>query len=135
MQREADALQRETAYNQRTEQLKKESEEGGVVARNRAKVQLDAHLAEDPLPLRKAKITLEAANKKAERVRAPFQAATEVAAAARAKAETSREEAEAARKQAEVESTRCSYPSKQKLLEYHFQVTSLKVMGGINKRN
>ena len=94
--------EQEDAYNAKTEELKKASEEGGVVSRNRAKVQLDAHLAEDPLPLRKAKITLEAAQKKADKARAPFQAATEVAAAARAKAEEARGEAEAARKTAEA---------------------------------
>jgi hypothetical protein len=105
----AEVKAQEDAYNSKTEQLKKACEEGGVVSRNRAKVQLDAHLAEDPLPLRKAKITLEAANKKAEKARAPFQAATETATAARAKAEAARHEAqearmhaEAARKQAEA---------------------------------
>ena len=56
---------------------------GGVVSRNKAKVQLDAHLAEDPLPLRKAKITLGAAQKKADKARAPFQEKTEAAEAAR----------------------------------------------------
>ena len=39
--------------------------------------------AEDPLPLRKAKITLEAAQKRAEKARAPFEAATQQAVAAR----------------------------------------------------
>jgi hypothetical protein len=72
----AEVKAQEDAYNNKTEQLKKASEEGGVVSRNKAKVQLDAHLAEDPLPLRKAKITLEAAQKKADKARAPFQAAT-----------------------------------------------------------
>jgi hypothetical protein len=42
----ADLKAKETAYNAKTETLKKQSEEGGVVTRNRAKVQLDAHLAE-----------------------------------------------------------------------------------------
>ena len=93
----AEVKAQEDAYNSKTEQLKKASEEGGVVSRNRAKVQLDAHLAEDPLPLRKAKITLEAANKRADKARGPFKAATEVAAAARAEAEAARQAAEAAR--------------------------------------
>jgi hypothetical protein len=52
------------------------------VSRNKAKVQLDAHLAEDPLPLRKAKLTLEASQKKADKARAPFQAAREKVEAA-----------------------------------------------------
>ena len=98
----AEVKKQEDTYNSKTAELKAASEEGGVVSRNRAKVQLDAHLAEDPLPLRKAKITLEAANKKAEKARAPFLAATEVASAAREKAEASRKQAEAARKQAEA---------------------------------
>ena len=97
----AEVKAQEDAYNNKTETLKKQSEEGGVVSRNRAKVQLDAHLAEDPLPLRKAKITLEAALKKADKTRAPFQAATEKATAARAVAEAARKEAEAARAEAE----------------------------------
>jgi chemotaxis protein histidine kinase CheA len=91
----------EDGYNKKTQELKAASEEGGVVSRNKAKVQLDAHLAEDPLPLRKAKITLEAANKKAEKARAPFMAATQVASDAREKAEAARQQAESARKQAE----------------------------------
>jgi len=49
------------------------------VAQNKAKAELAQHLAEDPLPLRKAKITLEAALKKAEKARAPFEAATKLA--------------------------------------------------------
>ena len=72
------------------------------MSRNKAKVQLDSHLAEDPLPLRKAKITLEAGNKKAEKARAPFQAALEIATAARSKAEAARHEAESAKNQAEA---------------------------------
>ena len=98
----ADVKAQEDAYNGKTEQLKKASEEGGVVSRNKAKVSLDAHLAEDPLPLRKAKITLEAARKRADKARAPFQAATEVAADARAKAEEARAEAQVARRAAEA---------------------------------
>eukprot|EP00009_Paramoeba_aestuarina_P008740 CAMPEP_0201520384 /NCGR_PEP_ID=MMETSP0161_2-20130828/10760_1 /ASSEMBLY_ACC=CAM_ASM_000251 /TAXON_ID=180227 /ORGANISM="Neoparamoeba aestuarina, Strain SoJaBio B1-5/56/2" /LENGTH=441 /DNA_ID=CAMNT_0047918715 /DNA_START=22 /DNA_END=1347 /DNA_ORIENTATION=+ len=98
----AEVQAQEKAYNEKTETLKKQSEEGGVVTRNKAKVSLDAHLAEDPLPLRKAKITLEAANKRADKARAPFQAATEVAEAARAEAEAARGQAEAARAQAEA---------------------------------
>ena len=98
----AEVKAQEDAYNNKTEDLKKQCEEGGVVTRNRAKVSLDAHLAEDPLPLRKAKITLEAANKRADKARAPFQAASEAATEARGKAEAARAEAEAARKVAEA---------------------------------
>eukprot|EP00007_Cunea_sp_BSH-02190019_P007929 CAMPEP_0174246722 /NCGR_PEP_ID=MMETSP0417-20130205/42214_1 /TAXON_ID=242541 /ORGANISM="Mayorella sp, Strain BSH-02190019" /LENGTH=525 /DNA_ID=CAMNT_0015326575 /DNA_START=77 /DNA_END=1654 /DNA_ORIENTATION=- len=89
----AEMKAQEDAYNNKTAQLKQQSEEGGVVSRNRAKVQLDAHLAEDPLPLRRAKLTTEAARKKAEKARAPFEAATQIAVAARAEADAAVEEA------------------------------------------
>ena len=56
---------------------------GGVVSRNKAKNELAQLKAEDPLPLRKARITLEAALKRAEKTRAPFEAATKVAEDAR----------------------------------------------------
>eukprot|EP00007_Cunea_sp_BSH-02190019_P008897 CAMPEP_0174236788 /NCGR_PEP_ID=MMETSP0417-20130205/5861_1 /TAXON_ID=242541 /ORGANISM="Mayorella sp, Strain BSH-02190019" /LENGTH=375 /DNA_ID=CAMNT_0015315481 /DNA_START=15 /DNA_END=1142 /DNA_ORIENTATION=+ len=93
----ADLKAQEDSYNGKTAELKKQSEEGGVVSRNRAKVQLDAHLAEDPLPLRRAKLTLEAARKKAEKARAPFEAATKIAEAARAEASASAQKAASAR--------------------------------------
>eukprot|EP01101_Sappina_pedata_P011573 TRINITY_DN77_c2_g2_i3.p2 TRINITY_DN77_c2_g2~~TRINITY_DN77_c2_g2_i3.p2 ORF type:complete len:335 (-),score=186.86 TRINITY_DN77_c2_g2_i3:85-1089(-) len=83
----ADVKSQEDTRNKRTEDLKRKSEEGGVVSQNKAKNELAQHLAEDPLPLRKAKVTLEAALKKAERARAPFEAATKIAEAARHAAE------------------------------------------------
>jgi DNA repair exonuclease SbcCD ATPase subunit len=86
----------EDAYNKKTEELKAASESGGVVSRNKAKVQLDAHMAEDPLPLRKAKLTLAAAQKKADKARAPFQEKTEAAETARAAADAAQAEANAA---------------------------------------
>jgi len=72
----ADVKSQEDARNNKTEQLKKQAEEGGVVQQNKAKALLAQHLAEDPLPLRKAKVTLEAALKKTEKARAPFEAVT-----------------------------------------------------------
>jgi hypothetical protein len=48
------------------------------VSRNKARAELAQLKAEDPLPLRKAKITLEAATKRADKARAPFEAATRV---------------------------------------------------------
>eukprot|EP01089_Gocevia_fonbrunei_P012814 TRINITY_DN3122_c0_g3_i1.p1 TRINITY_DN3122_c0_g3~~TRINITY_DN3122_c0_g3_i1.p1 ORF type:complete len:140 (+),score=51.70 TRINITY_DN3122_c0_g3_i1:200-619(+) len=57
----------ENERNRKTEDLKKRSEEGSVVSRNKAKNELAQHLGEDPLPLRRAKITTEAAAKKADR--------------------------------------------------------------------
>jgi len=61
----------ERARDAKTEELKRKSEDEslGLVARQRAKNELAQHLAEDPLPLRKSKITLEAATKKAEKAR------------------------------------------------------------------
>merc|ERR1711975_199919 len=66
----AELKAQEDAYNAKTEELKQKSEGGGVAAL-RAKNELAQHLGEDPLPLRRAKITQEAALKKAERLRAP----------------------------------------------------------------
>jgi len=60
----------EDAFNAKTADLKRKSEEGSVVAQNKAKNELSQHLASDPLPLRKAKITQEAVTKKAEKARA-----------------------------------------------------------------
>jgi hypothetical protein len=54
----------------------------------------------DPLPLRRAKLTTEAARKKAEKARAPFETATKIAEAARAEADEA--VAEASRLVAEV---------------------------------
>merc|ERR1711874_66560 len=90
----AEVKSQEDAYNSRTEELKKKSETGGVVSRNKAANELAQHLAEDPLPLRKAKITLEAAVKRSEK-------ATKAAADAREAAEKAAVEATNARKAAE----------------------------------
>jgi len=56
----------EEAYNQRKMELERKSEDTnlGVVQRNKAKNELAQHLAEDPLPLRRAQLTTEAATKK-----------------------------------------------------------------------
>jgi len=82
----------EDAYNGKIATLQKKSEEGTIVQQNRAKNELAQLKQEDPLPLRKAKVTLEAARKKAEKARAPFEAATKAAEAARAVAEAALEE-------------------------------------------
>ena len=98
----AEVKSQEDAYNSRTADLKQKSETGGVVSRNKAANELAQHLAEDPLPLRKAKITLEAAQKRAEKTRAPFEAATKEAQAARAVAEEAAGKASNARKAADA---------------------------------
>jgi len=90
----ADVKAQEGAREQKTQELTKRSNEDGVVAQNKAKGELAQHLAEDPLPLRKAKVTLEAALKKAEKARAPFEAATKVAEDALESARQKLEEAE-----------------------------------------
>jgi len=81
----------EDAFNSKTDDLKRKSEDESVsvVNRNKAKNELAQHLNSDPLPLRKAKITQEAAVKKAER-------ATAAAAESRKAAEAARKAAEAA---------------------------------------
>ena len=92
----------EDAYNNKTKALEKKSEEGGVVSKNKAKAELAQHLAEDPLPLRKAKITQEAAVKKAERTAAAAAAARKEAEAATARSAAAKEEANKAKAAAEA---------------------------------
>lgn len=84
----ADVQAQEDARNQKTKELtaKGEDQNLGVVARNKAKNELAQHLAEDPLPLRKAKITLEAATKKAAKATAVAEEAKAVSDAAAAAA-------------------------------------------------
>jgi hypothetical protein len=55
----SDVKSQEETRDNRTAELKRKSSEGGIVQQNKAKAELAQHLAEDPLPLRKAKITLE----------------------------------------------------------------------------
>merc|ERR1711874_494243 len=91
----AEVKAQEDAYNSKTEDLKKKSETGGVVSRNKAANELAQHLAEGPLPLRKAKITAEAAVKRSEK-------ATQAAATARTNAEAAANNATQARAEAET---------------------------------
>jgi len=97
----------EDAYNNKTSDLKRKSEDESstVVARNKAKNELAQHLGEDPLPLRRAKINQEAAVRKAERATKAAAEARATAEAARAAAEKSRVAAEQARRASE-EATR-----------------------------
>merc|ERR1711879_203176 len=82
----AEVKAQEDAYNGKIKDCETRREQGGVVQRNKAKAELAQLQAEDPLPLSRAKITLEAARKRAEKTRAPFEAATKVAQEARAAA-------------------------------------------------
>jgi len=90
----AEVKAQEDAYNHRTEELKRQSEEGGMVQRNKAKNELAQHLGAETLPLRRAKITCEAATKKAERTAAAAAEAAERAVQARHAAEAAVEEAQ-----------------------------------------
>merc|ERR1712137_1142807 len=89
----AEVKKQEDEYQGKIADCQRRSEQGGVVQRNKAKAELAQLQAEDPLPLSRAKITLEAAQKRAEKARAPF-------AEARAKAEAAMDEAAAADKAA-----------------------------------
>jgi predicted nucleic acid-binding Zn-ribbon protein len=72
----------EEAYHGKIADAERRSEEGGAVSRGKASAELAQLKAEDPLPLRKAKVTLGAAQKRAEKARAPFLEAREAAEAA-----------------------------------------------------
>src|SRR3989338_8223437 len=105
----AEVKAQEDARDNKTKDLQKKSEEGGAVSRNKAKAELAAHLAEDPLPLRKAKITLEAADPKAAKAlraateaREKADAAAAAAAKARQEADADAESARAAREEADA---------------------------------
>merc|ERR1712137_1354398 len=102
----ADVKSQEDEYQGKIADCRKRSEEGGVVSRNKAKAELAQLEAEDPLPLRKSKITLEAARKRAEAARAPFEAATKQAEAARAAAESALSDARAKVKKQKTSSRR-----------------------------
>jgi len=88
----AELKAQEDAYNNKTEELKRKSEEGGVVSRNKAKNELAQHLGEDPLPLRRAKINQEAAVRKAEKA---AKAAAEAVVASEAAAQKASEAVQA----------------------------------------
>lgn len=79
LQKALDELkQEEDAFNKKTEELKAKIEkETGIVKKNKAQAELSQHMESDPLPLRKAKITCEAAKKKSEKARAEAESAAE----------------------------------------------------------
>jgi len=96
----AELKAQEDAYNKKTQELKAKSEAGGVSGL-RAKNELAQHLEEDPLPLRRAKLTQEAAVKKADKAAKIAAEATAAAASATAAAAASREAAEESERQLE----------------------------------
>jgi chromosome segregation ATPase len=98
----ADLKAQEDAFNNKTAELKAKSEDEstGQVTRNKAKAELAQHLGSDPLPLRRAKITQEAAVKKAERAAKAAADAIVVAAAAVEQATKARKASEQAKQAA-----------------------------------
>merc|ERR1712063_127435 len=93
----AEVHKQESEYQGKIADCERRSSQGGVVQQNKAKAELAQLKAEDPLPLSQAKITLEAAEKRATKARAPFEAASKVATEARAVAEKAAQEATQAR--------------------------------------
>merc|ERR1711976_202111 len=69
-----DVRKEQKIYDDKTAELTAKSTQGGVVSQNRAKAELAQHLAADPLPLSRAKVTAEAAEKRAEKTLAQAQA-------------------------------------------------------------
>jgi len=63
----AEQKRQQQIYDDKTAELTRKTTEGGVVQQNKAKAELAQHLAADPLPLARAKITAEAAAKRAEK--------------------------------------------------------------------
>jgi len=103
-----DALQREEdANNETTGRLTTRSQDQslGVVQRNKAANELAQHLSQDPLPLRQAKITTEAATKKAERANL---AAIESAKEAHRSSLQAQKSAEEAREKAQEAENMCA---------------------------
>jgi len=100
----------EDDYRNRQNSLKARSEDQnlGVVQRNKASNELAQLLAEDPLPLRQAKITLEAAERKADKLRKPFKEAREKAEEARAQADHAADEARRSREVADRAVDECN---------------------------
>jgi len=92
----ADLKSQEDAYAKKTKELEQKSEGSGVAAM-RAKNELAQHLGEDPLPLRKAKLTTEAATKKAEKARVAAEDSSKVAQKAKDEAEAAAAQAQAAK--------------------------------------
>lgn len=89
---EAELHAQEAAYNEKIADATRRSQEGGVVSRNKAANELAQLQAEDPLPLRKAKLTVAAALKKAERAVQAAEQALEHALSSLAAAEKYLEE-------------------------------------------
>ncbi|ELR19331.1 uncharacterized protein ACA1_265360 [Acanthamoeba castellanii str. Neff] len=97
-----DLKAQEAAHKAKTDELTRLSEEGNVVAKNKAKAELAQHLAQDPLALQKAKITQEVLVKKADKAAQVAKGATDEASRARASAEASANSASQSRAAADA---------------------------------
>jgi len=99
----AELHRQEEEYARRCKELEDRSVDPnlGVVQKNKAVNELAQLKSQDPLPLRQAKITTEAAERKADKARAPFKDARERAEVARAEAERTHNEAEKSKREAE----------------------------------
>jgi len=113
----AELKKEEDAFNAKKSELERKGndESIGLVTRNKAKNELAQLLAEDPLPLKRAKITQEAAVRKAEKAtahaaqtRQASEASASSASKARAQAEQDAAQAESARKSAEADAAAAS---------------------------
>merc|ERR1712137_87562 len=113
----AELKKEEDAFNAKKSELERKGndESIGLVTRNKAKNELAQLLAEDPLPLKRAKITQEAAVRKAEKAtahaaqtRQASEASAAAASKARAQAEQDAAQAESARKSAEADAAAAS---------------------------
>jgi hypothetical protein len=91
----------EQAYKNKLATLEQKTQEGGVVSRNKAKAELEQLKAEDPLPLRQAKITQDAAVRKSEKAHKAAEQRVKEAEAARLQAEEGARQLEVASKEAE----------------------------------
>jgi len=74
-----DLKKQEDEYNKKCSDLERQTKEGTIVQKNKAVQELAALKAEDPLPLRRAKITQESAVRKAEKARKASEEATAAA--------------------------------------------------------
>jgi len=73
----AEQKKQQKIYDDKTADLQAKTTQGGAVQQNKAKAELSQHLAQDPLPLSRAKITAEAAANRAEKAVAKAKAKVE----------------------------------------------------------
>jgi len=96
----AELQKQEEEYNGKIAALEEKSKTGGVVTRNKAVAELEVLKAEDPLPLRRAKINQEAAVRKSEKAAKAAEEARLASEAAKAQVEEAVAAADASFKEA-----------------------------------